>query len=191
MLEQERNVLEAMAFVEAVSARLGTTSYIWGGFSLDIYEGQFLREHNDIDYLTLNLLPLRPQFIEAFKQTDWQVKVVINEDVTARKNGVKLHLGNVRLGNQVTWTHNGEEGVLTFPLDWLSKEAHKFCGVKVHVVEPHFEYVVKHYPALLNPNWVPRDKDLAARQKLSEILLGKTIDINDLRRHVSDKRGIP
>ena len=186
---KKQDILGAMAFIENASTQLGTTSHVWGGFTLDIYEGRFLREHSDIDYLTVDLLQLRPQLLEYFEQADWQVKTVINGDVVATRDGIELHLGDVYLRNRAVWTHNGKNGILTFPLSWLRKKAVAFCGIQVHVVEPEFEYVVKHFPALLNPSWQPREKDISARKRLAAILLEKNIDVNRLRSQVSDQIG--
>jgi len=40
-----------MALIEAMSAELGTTPYIWGGWTLDIHHGRPLRAHGDIGCL--------------------------------------------------------------------------------------------------------------------------------------------
>ncbi len=53
-----------MRLVEGVSRALNTISWIWGGFVTDIYMGQFLREHDDLDYLTLDLHSLNSKFAE-------------------------------------------------------------------------------------------------------------------------------
>ena len=47
--------LYAMELLETYSQRLHTIPWIWGGFIIDVYENRFLREHEDLDYLTLNL----------------------------------------------------------------------------------------------------------------------------------------
>jgi hypothetical protein len=52
--------LQAMELLETYSKRLHTIPWIWGGFTIDVYENHFLREHEDLDYLTLNLHNLIP-----------------------------------------------------------------------------------------------------------------------------------
>ena len=51
-----------------VSVACATTTYIWGGFTLDILEGHFLREHHDLDGFTLNLLDVRQEMTVLFEQ---------------------------------------------------------------------------------------------------------------------------
>ena len=52
--------------------------------------------------------------------------------------------------------------------------------MKVHVVEPEFEYVVKEHPQILNPDWKPRDKDIIAKQYLKEMLEARDVDLDML-----------
>lgn len=164
-----------MKLVETLSTTLKTTSWIWGGFTADIYVGRLLREHSDLDYLTLNLHQLKPQFAGAFARQGWQVQYLDNNDLKLRKNGIKVHLGHIEFAAEVKWTHNGEKGYICFPISWLRFEVARFYGIELHVVEPEFQYILKEHPELLNPDWILRDKDKADKAHLRDILEKKRL----------------
>ena len=179
-----------MRLVETSSTTLGTTSWIWGGFTVDIYKGRILREHEDLDYLTLNLHTLKSQFAELFEHIGWQVQHLDNGDLKLRKDGLKIQLGHVEFSDKVTWTHNGERGHIYFPVKWLRQEVVQFYDIELHVAEPEFQYVLKEYPEMLNPEWVLREKDIVAKQQLREILERRGIDVDGLGSQVSDWIGV-
>ena len=158
--------LEVMELVEAFSEELETTSWIWGGFTIDVYENRILREHDDLDYLTLNLHNLIPQFSDLFAGCNWQVNFLENGDLKIMHDDFKVHLGHVEIANKARWTHNGDKGSIWFPSAWLNFQSVDFCGIEIHVVKPEFQYVMLQQPQMLNPNWKLRDKDLAAREYL-------------------------
>jgi hypothetical protein len=54
-----RRYLAFLRHIYEVSNACSTTTYIWGGFTIDVLEGRFLREHHDLDGSTLNLLDVR------------------------------------------------------------------------------------------------------------------------------------
>lgn len=60
-------LLSAMALVEQVSSMLDTTSYLWGGCALDVYQGHILRDHSDLDYLTEDLYTHFSRFAEQLE----------------------------------------------------------------------------------------------------------------------------
>ena len=93
--ERNQTHLDAMRLVEHVSQSLGTISWVWGGYTADIYMDRILREHDDVDYLTLNLHPLQSKIVEMFISHGWQTKNLSNGDLSLKKEGVKMHLGNV------------------------------------------------------------------------------------------------
>lgn len=183
--ERDRKQLTTMSLVESVSRSMQTISWIWGGYTTDIYIGKILREHDDIDYLTLNLHQLKPEIAETFLQYRWQTKDLENGDLRLKKGNIKVHLGNVEMGNFAKWTHNGEKGALLFPVSWLSVETIEFYGMEVHVVAPELQYVLKECPELLNPDWIIREKDVFEKEYLRSILLEKGIDVCSLHELVS------
>ena len=82
-----------MALVETYSKILNTLSWIWGGYTVDIYENHLLREHADLDYLTLNLHALLPQFTKLFENDGWQTTLLENGDLKAEQDCVKTPTG--------------------------------------------------------------------------------------------------
>ena len=178
--------LAAMSLVERVSTTLGTISWIWGGFTVDIYKGRILREHDDLDYLTLNLRQLRLQFVEFFENMGWQAENLVTGDLRLRKDGVKVRLGHVEWSEKATWAHNGEKGHIYFPIQWLRQELTQFYDVELHVIEPEFQYVLKERPEMLNPEWVLREQDIVAKQQLKKTLESRGVDVSDLGSQVSD-----
>lgn len=182
----EKKYLAAMALVERLSEMLRTEAYVWGGLSIDIHHGQFLREHSDIDYLIVDLHRLADQIQNALRREGWEVKAVLDDHLLiARKEGFKLHLGSIEIGAAVQWRHNGAAGAITFPLSWLRKEAVSFYGVSVHVVEPELGYVLKTYPTIINPAWTIRAKDEPDLNLLKEMLRQKGVDTALLQVQVS------
>lgn len=182
--ERNQKYLEAIRLVESVSRSLKTISWIWGGFTTDIYVGRILREHDDLDYLTLNLYSLKSKFAEAFSSHGWQTENVVNGDLRLKKDGIKVHLGNVELGDVAKWTHNGEKGSLLFPVLWLGMDVVEFYEMELHVIAPELQYVLKECPELLNPDWLIREKDILEKECLRDILLKKGIDVDSLHELV-------
>lgn len=178
--------LQAMGLVETYSKSLNTSSWIWGGFTIDIFENRILREHDDLDYLTLNLHSLIPQFITLFENNGWQANLLENGDLKLKREGIKMHLGHVELSDKARWTHNGDEGSIWFPKEWLNPKSINFCGHEIHVVAPEFQYVMIERPQILNPNWSHREKDIVAQKYLRSCIEGKGISPQSLFEQVSD-----
>jgi hypothetical protein len=184
--ENNTQYLEAMEVMGDFAQGLKTTAYIWGGLSLDIYAGQFLREHSDIDYVIQNLQKLAEQFVDRFCREGWHVRRVLDDSIlVVKKDGIKLHLGHIDIAEIVQWKHNGNNGTITFPVHWLRQEPVEFFTIKVHVVEPEFGYVLKSHPQLMNPEWKPRDRDLVDMRRFAEILSRKQVDVTKLLPQVT------
>jgi hypothetical protein len=126
-----------------------------------------------------------PKIVEAFSDHGWQTKHLLNGDLSLKKEKIKLHWGNVQFDESVKWAHNGEKGSLLFPLSWLSRHVVEFYGMEIHVVAPELQYVLKENPALLNPNWLMREKDILDRENLRDILLQKGTEICSLHTLVT------
>ncbi len=182
--ERNKRYLDVMKLVEGVSRSLRATSWVLGGFVPDIYMGQILREHDDLDYLTLNLRRQKVRLEGAFLACGWQVKGLANGDLKLEKDDIKVQLGNVELGEVARWTHNGEKGSLLFPVSWLSVDVIEFYGMEVHVVAPELQYVLKEHPELLNPGWLIREKDTLDRKCLQDMLAKRGIDVSLLHKSV-------
>jgi len=177
----------AMRLVEQCSTSLHTLSWIWGGFTVDILENRMLREHDDLDYLTLNLHSLIPDFIRFFESWDWQTQLLTNGDLKIKRPNIKIHLGHVEISERVRWTHNGDQGSIWFPPEWLNTTPKKFCDIGVHVVQPEFQYVMLERPQMLDPDWKCREKDITAREYLKNCIESKGICPQSLLEQVSDK----
>ena len=180
----DHDLLSAMKQVEVTSNALQTTSWIWGGLTLDIYQGYFMRSHHDLDLLTLQLHELVGPLTDRFQADGWQVRRLSNGDLELEKDSTGVQLGNVSFSREVRWTHNGDIGSLFFPRDWLSQQSRRFYDVEIHVVAPEFQYVLLSHPELLNPQWVLREKDIAARARLKTILETDGITVSKLRTMV-------
>ncbi len=172
----EDSILSAMQQVEAFSTELHTTSWIWGGLSVDIYQGRFMREHGNLDYLTLHLHDLADPLARRFQDVGWQTRQLKKEDLK-----IDIQLGHIDIFKDVRWTHNGEAGPLYFPAEWLETQARCFYDVETHVVGPEFQYALLDHPELPNPAWKPRLKDLASRAQLKSIVENKGINVESLQ----------
>jgi hypothetical protein len=183
--ETDQNHRDAIALVESVSRSLKTVSWIWGGYATDIHMGRILREHDDIDYLTLNLQRLKSHMAEIFSGHGWQAKDLVNGDLSLKKDNVKVHLGNIEIESVAKWTHNGEKGALFFPVSWLSLDVVEFQGSELHVVAPKLQYALKEQPALLNPHWQIRERDILDKGYLREVLFKRGTDVGTWREMIS------
>ncbi len=176
-----------MKQVENFSTELNSTSWVWGGLTADIYRGRLLREHDDLDYLTLRLHELVEPLINMFTDAGWQVRRLENGDLKLEKDPVKIQLGHIELSQEVRWTHNGELGSLFFQIDWLIQQPRHFYNIVVHVVAPEFQFGLLEHPELLNPSWRPRVKDLVAKAVLRRILEAKGINVGNLHLRIRTK----
>lgn len=184
MAKSTEFILSVMELVEAYSRKLETVSWIWGGFTIDIYENRMLREHDDLDYLTFNLHSLIPQFSDLFASCGWQAKILENGDLKLIREGIKVHLGHVEIADNARWTHDGDKGSIWFPSDWLNFQSVEFCGIEIHVVKPEFQYVMIERPQMLNPDWKLRDKDIVAQEYLRNNFESKGINLYTLLEQV-------
>jgi hypothetical protein len=179
-------LIATMKQVAEVSAALHSTSWIWGGMVADIYQGQILREHHDLDYLTLHLHELIEPLSSRFEEVGWSTQHLSNGDLKLEKGEVKVHLGHVAISQDVCWTHNGDLGSLYFPVEWLVQEEKKFYDLCAHAVAPELQYTLLEYPQLLNPDWLPREKDHVAKAYLKTLLEEKNIIVDNLRSKIHD-----
>jgi hypothetical protein len=113
---------------------------------MDVYQGRFLREHHDLDYLTLELGKYNRPLTEFFQNSGWQVQPLVNGDLKLINDEIEIQLGNVIIAGEACWTHNGRLGSLFFPLAWLNDQSKKFYDIEIHVVEPELQYVLYNHP---------------------------------------------
>lgn len=184
-IEKEKTYLEALNSLYDFSFQLKTKTYIFGGLTLDVWENKFLRDHHDIDCLTVDLHTLRDNFRTLFEKSGYKTEDLDNGDFRALKGDLKMHMGHLKIEDEtVEWTHNGEKGSIFFPKNWLSENSNQFYGTNVYTADPKFEYTIKVHPELMNPEWMPRDKDIVARRKLEQLLTERGVAMNSLINHM-------
>ena len=176
----EAALIQSMKLVEEISTSLHTTSWVWGGLTMDIYQGCLLRDHHDVDYLTLHLHDLKEPLTGAFLTNGCQAWRLDNGDLKLKKEDIEIQLGHITFSNEVRWTHNGELGSLFFPLEWLNQQSRRFCEIDLHVVAPEFQYIILFHPTLLNSKWIPREKDVTSMASLKSILEAKGVAVAGL-----------
>lgn len=167
-----QHYLAFMQDIYEVSQMCSTTTYIWGGFVIDIIEGEFTREHHDLDGFTLNLLEVLPDMTAFYKARGYFVEFRDDFDILViSRDG--LHAAFNRLENDgamMIWRHIGDEGAVYFPSDWLDDEPREFYGKSVYTSGLQFDYLLKTNTRMLNPEWKHRQKDNATIERLEKII---------------------
>ena len=64
--DKNRQILSMLQDISQVSESLNIKTYIGGGMTIDIWEGQFLRVHDDADGFTDNLIAEKGGRLAAF-----------------------------------------------------------------------------------------------------------------------------
>ncbi len=178
--------LEFIRDIYEVSGDCSTKTYIWGGFTIDIFEGKFLREHNDLDAFTENMLVLVDDLIIAYEKRGYQVTFL--KDIHMLKVGKgALHASFNRLevdGEVAMWKHIGDEGTVYFPTGWLDRVARDFYDTKVYTPGICFEYAIKTNVRMLNAEWQPREKDRVAITYLNGAIRNAGISKDEIYKRV-------
>ena len=181
--EQSKQILSMLKDIFDVSTSLNIKTYIWGGMTIDVWEGEFLREHNDTDGFTENLVTHKDTLKTAYEKLGYEVKFIENFSILRIDKG-SIHAGFNPLHRKhktAEWKHIGEHGSVFFPEDWLDNEPRNFYGVPVYTSGVKFEYAMKTKPTMLNPDWnVPREKDLQAIEYLKGKILSENIKEEDI-----------
>lgn len=179
------NYLKVFSIVEKISNQTNIRAYLWGGWVADIYKGRILREHDDADYLVVDLYSYINDFKPRFENLDWETNIVANGDLVVKKDNVKLHFGHVEIkSDKAIWYHNGQKGQIIFPRAWLNNESIGFQNIRLHAVTPEFQYALKNHPEYMNKEWKNRKKDLADLKVLKEILLKQCVSLEDIDRKI-------
>lgn len=177
----ESDLLNTMNTLNDVASALKTTVYIWGGLAQDIYEGRFLREHSDIDCLMLNRNTIQEELEKTFIQKGWSV-VDVNGVLSIKKDGSKIHLGNIEPLNDglLKYTFFGGFAFIAFPKTWLKQKAVRFCGLNVLTTEPEFEYAMRAHSRKKDPTKEVREKDKIAMKFFEEKLRLKRKNLDEV-----------
>ncbi|HEY3378086.1 MAG TPA: hypothetical protein VGL77_11395 [Armatimonadota bacterium] len=99
--------LTFMRDIYDVAQACATTTYIWGGFTLDIYNGRFLREHHDLDGFTQNLLDVLPESMALYERRGYTTEFRDDFDMlTIRRDGLHATFNRLEIaGETAMWRH--------------------------------------------------------------------------------------
>jgi len=181
-----RRQLEFLRDIYEVSAACSTKSYIWGGLTIDIMEGRFLREHGGMDVFTLNLLELKDDLSELYVDRGYQTEFLPEwHMLQIRRDGHSGSFNCLEIDHGVAmWRHIGEHGTVYFPASWLEDVPRRFYDVMVHISGVEFEYSIKSNVRLLSPEWQLRPKDREAREYLEGVLQERRVEEEDVLKHI-------
>lgn len=184
--ESQEYQLQILRDIHEVSCLCSTNIYVWGGLVIDILEGYFLREHHDIDCFTLNLLDVKNDMDDAFKQKGYLTEYISDIDMfKVNRYGCKVGFNRLEIaGDTAMWRHIGNEGTVYFPLSWLSKTPVNFYGIPILISGAEFEYAIKAKVKLLSPIWELRDKDFKALDYWTQKLRLRNVDTANLLRQI-------
>jgi hypothetical protein len=180
--------LDFMEDIYDVSVACSTTTYIWGGFTIDVFEGRFLREHSDLDGFTIHMIEVLDDLIASYLQKGYEVTFL--EDIhmlQVRKGQWHASFNSLSLDGPIAmWKHIGEKGCVYFPKEWLDASPRNFYGKKVYTSGIRFEYAIKTKQNLLCPDSErrKREKDVAAIRYLEDALVSEKIDTENLHDQI-------
>jgi hypothetical protein len=178
--------LAIMRDVFEVSAACSAKTYFWGGFTIDILEGKFLREHGDLDGFTENMMTQLDELISRYQKKGFTVefKSGLNMLVISR-GGQHASFNPLDINQSVAmWRHIGDQGTVYFPYDWLDAQPRDFYDIKVYTSGLRFEHAFRSIASSLNPEWKGRDKDKVACEFLLNKLREQGIDTPALMRSI-------
>lgn len=184
--DNNRGYLAFLRDVDEVSAACGTRTYIWGGFTVDILEGRFVREHHDLDGFTLNLLDVLPEMTALYAARGYATDFRKDIDMlTIRKDGLHAAFNRLEVDGPIAmWRHIGDEGTVYFPVEWLDAAPRDFYGVKVYSAGIQLDYALKTNIRMINAVWTLREHDHAAIAVLERMMVERNLDPEDFLRHV-------
>lgn len=172
-----QHILEFLSDITEVSYACGTTSYIWGGLTVDLHQGYFLRNHHDIDAFTLNLLDIRDEMMHLFQLRGYTTEFIERFDILViRRSGLHAAFNRLEVVGQLAmWRHIGNEGTVYFPTSWLDQHTRLFNGVSVYSAGIKLDYVFKTNIRMFNAQWCLREQDQMAIGQIEAILQSEHI----------------
>jgi hypothetical protein len=178
MSQSNKCYLDFMKDIYEVSNELSIRTYIWGGFTSDIFEGEFLREHGDVDGFVENMMSILDQLIIKYKNRGYHTEFRNDINMLVVKKG-NQHAAFNSLdidGTVAMWRHIGDQGTVYFPFSWLDDIPHNFYDTKVYTSGLCFEYGFRKIVGNLNPEWKEREKDRIAKEYLEMKIKEKGLD---------------
>ena len=168
--------LEFLRDIYEVSVACSTKTYIWGGFTHDIFEGEFIRDHGDLDGFTENMMSVLDDLISNYKNRGYTTEFKNNINMLViRRDGLHAAFNSLDVDESVAmWRHIGNHGTVYFPYKWLDDTPRDFYDVKVYTSGIYFEYGFRKIAKSINPDWkAEREKDKITidylQRKLDEI----------------------
>ena len=162
--EKNQQYLCMLEDIFDISTKLGIKTFIWGGMSIDIWEGYFLREHGDLDGFVENLIENLDVLVSEFRKRKYEITFTSEFSMLEVKKGlVHASFNPLKIdGKSAEWKHIGNEGSVYFPTEWLDQIPRTFYNTKVYTSGIQFEYAIKTKISMLHPKWQLREKDLLA-----------------------------
>jgi len=178
---ENQRFLTYMKDVYEVSTACGTRTFIWGGFTLDILEGRFLREHKDLDGFTLNMLDMLDDLMAMYAARGYATEYRDDLDMlNIRKDGLHATFNRLEIdGETAMWRHIGNEGTVYFPVQWLANVPGSFYEVPVYIAGIKFDYILKTNIKMFNPEYTLREQDYEAIAHLERFMARDNIDPED------------
>ena len=184
--------LRFLNFIEdiyEISTICSTKTYVWGGFTIDIFEGKPLREHSDLDGFVVNMIDVLDEISVLYRKRGYETNFL--EDIQmlqVEKGEIRGSFNCLEFNEEAAmWKHIGDDGVVYFPKNWLDTSPRVFCGKKVYTSGVKFEYAIKTKTNLLSPESERqlREKDRIAIQYLENVMKIEKIDKEDLYSKIS------
>jgi hypothetical protein len=184
--ESNQKYLQFMKDIFEISEECSIRTYIWGGFTSDIFEGKFLREHHDLDCFTQNLVDNLEVLMDKYKARGYFANFRHDINMLEIRNGNEYaSINSLDIDQTVAmWRHIGNEGTVFFPLDWLDKEPRQFYNVKVFTSGLKFEYGFRSIAHSLNPRWKEREEDIVVKKYLNDKIIEYGISQDDVFKFI-------
>ncbi|GEM_PF-747492 len=178
--------LELMKDIYEVSAACSTKTYIWGGFTIDIFKHRFLREHGDLDGFAENMMSVLDQLTTQYKTRGYNTEFLSDINMLViRKGDQHAAFNPLDIDSDVAmWRHIGNQGTVYFPYSWLDNIPRSFYNIKVYTSGLHFEYGFRKIVNFLNPEWKEREKDQIAAEYLETKIRESGIDIESILKRI-------
>lgn len=179
--------LQFLRDLHEVSDTLNAKAYMWGGFVKDIIEGEFLREHHDLDGFILDMDVILKELIIEFQKKNYVVSYdekfmilsVMIGDAHAAFNVLHVNRGVAE------WKHIGEMGSVFFPFEWLDDQPRHFYDVEVFTAGIKYEYGFRTIAPYTNPKWSKRrEKDIEALEYLKNELEKSDISVKQIENEI-------
>ncbi|MCG8501861.1 MAG: hypothetical protein MJB12_15865 [Firmicutes bacterium] len=181
-----QHYLELMKDIYEVSNLCSTKTYVWGGFTLDIFEERFLQEHEDLDCFVLDLMDVLNKLVLEYKKRGYKTEFKGDYNrLVIRKEEQHASFNPLNVDKDVAmWRHIGDQGTVYFPYSWLDDSPRSFYGVNVYTSGLYFEYAFKSIARLANPKWKVRKKDQDALAYLTKKIAEQGLAPNELLKNI-------